>query len=251
MNSICGISIAKNAVKYDYCLRESIISMLGVCNYAICAYVESEDDTLQILESMDVPNFKILYLTEDDWNFYNDKHRLSYITNIAIQEADKMGFAYCLSIQADEILHENSYDAIIQAVQANHEAYFLNRVNLWKTCDLQLNVPQERKPCSTEVIRLAKSCYRTYDDAESFNAPATHLIEDAFIYHYGFVRKKEIMKDKIKNMQQQVFGMADADAKLELCDVFNPDLWFNPETDLIPIQHEHPKVIQEWVLHRP
>ena len=251
MNKLCSVSIAKDVILYDYCAKETVLNMLEFSDYVIVCYVESNDGTLDLLKSIKSEKLEIIELTLSDWNFYNDKNRLSYITNIGIQKADKLGFQYVFSLQMDEILHENSYDLIRQAVEANNEAYFINRVNLWKTCDLQLNVPQERKPCSTEVIRLAKSKYRAYDDAESFNAPAVHIIDNAFIYHYGFVRKKEVMKDKIKNMQQQVFGMADADAKLELCDVFNPDLWFNPETDLIPIKHEHPKVIQEWVKTRP
>lgn len=251
MNNLCGVILAKDCVKFDYCIKESIFSMLGVCDYVIVAYVYSEDETLDEILSIDNENIKIIYLTEDDWNFFEDKYRLSYLTNIAIQEADRMGFSYILSIQADEILHENSYQSIREAVQSNHEAFLINRINLWKDCNHQLEVPQHRKPCSTEVIRLAKSCYRTYDDAESFEAPANWFIDDAFIFHYGFVRKKEIMKDKIKNMQQVVFGMSDYDQKLNNCEVFNPDLWFNPETDLIPIKMEHPKVMQEWILSRP
>ncbi len=251
MNKLAGISIAKNAIKYDYCLKESILSMLGVCDYVICAYVESEDDTLPILESINASNFKILHLTEDDWNFYNDKNRLSYITNIAIQEADRMGFQYVLYIQADEILHESSYESIRKAVESNEEAFFLNRINLWKDCNHQLNVPQERKPCSTEVIRLAKAKYRAYDDAESIAAPVKYIIEDAYIFHYGFVRKKEVMKDKIINMQVGVFSMSNYDSKLDQCDVFNPDLWFEPEKDLIQIQIPTPKIMEEWVKKRP
>lgn len=251
MNNLCGVILAKDCIKYDYSIKESILSMLGVCDYVIVAYVYSEDGTLDEILSIDADNIKILYLTEEDWNFYQDKHRLSYLTNAAIQEADRMGFTYCLSIQADEILHEDSYKSIREAVQSNYEAFLINRINLWKDCNHQLNVPQDRKPCSTEVIRLAKSCYRTYDDAESFYAPANYIIDDAFIFHYGFVRKKEVMKDKIINMQCGVFGMADYDQMLNKCEVFNPNLWFNPETDLIKIQMEHPKVMQKWILSRP
>lgn len=251
MDKLCGVIIAKNAIKYDYCVKESILSMLGVCDYVICAYVESEDNTLEILEGIDAQNFKILKLMEDDWNFYNDKHRLSYITNIAIQEADRMGFAYVLYVQADEVLHEDSYLPIRKAIEENHEGYLCNRINLWKSPNLYIDVPQERKPCSTEVIRLAKASYRAYDDAENISAQVHSLLDDVVIWHYGFVRKAEVMKDKITNMQVSVFGMGSADEKLTWSETFNPDFWFNPLTDLKPIKGEHPKVIQEWIKTRP
>lgn len=251
MNKLAGISIAKNAIKYDYCLKESILSMLPVCDIVIVAYVESEDETLDVLLSIDSDKIKILHLTEEDWNVHTNHIRLSYITNIAIEEAERLGYEYVLYVQADEVLHEQSYDVIKLAAQSGHEGFLINRINLWKTPFLQLNVPQERKPCSTEIIRLAKSKYKAYDDAESLLAPVTHMINDAFIFHYGFVRKAEIMKDKIKNMQQGVFGMADYDKKLDLCDVFNPDLWFDPAKDLIPIALPTPELMTEWVKVRP
>lgn len=251
MNKMCSVSLAKDVIKYDYCAKESILNMLEFSDYVIICYVESSDNTLELLKSIKSEKLEIIELTIDDWNFYNDKNRLSYITNIGIQKADKLGFQYVFSLQMDEIVHESSYESIRKAVESNEEAFFVNRINLWKTPEFQLNVPQERKPCSTEIIRLAKAKYRAYDDAESIAAPAQHIIEDAHIFHYGFVRKKEIMKDKIINMQCGVFSMINYDSKLDLCDVFNPDLWFNPEKDLIPIKISTPKLMEEWVKTRP
>lgn len=251
MAKLCGIGLAKNCTKYDYNIKESILSMLAVCDYVIISYIPGEDNTLEVLESIDAPNFKILHLTEDDWNFYNDKNRLSYVTNAAIALADQMGFQYVLYIQADECLSDGSYDVIRRAVESNEEAFFIRRINLWKDCNHQLNVEHSRKPCSTEIIRLARAKYRAYDDAESIAAPVRYVLEDTHIFHYGFVRKKEVMKDKIINMQEGIFSMTSHDAKLDTCEVFNPDLWFSPETDLIPISVPHPKVMTEWISSRP
>jgi hypothetical protein len=58
------------------------------------------------------------------------------------------------------------------------------------------------------------------------------------------------MKAKIINMQCGVFGMADYDQKLNDCDVFNPDLWFNPINDLMPIVKPLPKIIEKWAKER-
>jgi len=255
MNTVCGVQMVRNGIKYDYCFEESIQSMLECCNHVVVAYVDSEDDTLSVLKKMvdNNPNkMTVMMLTEADWNFYQDKNRLSYITNAAIQMADKMGFTYVLSVQSDEVIHEDSYDAIRKAVaEGRHEAYICTRINLWKTPYLELNVPEERLPCSKFVARLAKACYRAYDDAESLFAPVSFdYVDHIVMYHMGFVRKKEVMKAKIINMQCGVFGMADYDPKLNECEVFNPDLWFDEARDLKPIEGELPSVIKEWAYDR-
>jgi hypothetical protein len=250
---LAGIQIVRNAIKYDYCFEESINSMLEVCDAVIVAYVESEDDTFERLIKMSSDRLFIIQLKEADWNLYPDKHRLSYITNIAIQHADRLGFPYILSCQADEVVHESSYPAIRRFIEKGGEAAIIRRVNLWKTPDFELNVPHERQPCNTQVLRLARSNFRAYDDAESLGLNTSHEVEfcdDIVLVHYGFVRKKEVMKSKIINMQQGVFGMIDYDKKLDECEVFNPDLWFDPTKDLKPISVTHPKIALDWVKNR-
>lgn len=251
---LAGVQLVRNAVKYDYCFEESIRSMMNVCEAVIVVYVDSEDDTLDRLMSIKSPDSTLIVinLSEEDWNVYNDKHRLSYLTNVAIQHADRLGFSHVLSVQADEVLHESSYDEIRKFVESGKDGCLVRRVNLWKTPDFELNVPQERMPCSNIVLRLAKANFRAYDDAESLGGSGDlELNENITMVHYGFVRKKEVMKSKIINMQQGVFGMIDYDKKLDECDVFNPDLWFDPEKDLKPISITHPKFALDWIKNRP
>ena len=252
MDKICGVSLAKNVIKYDYCAVECIQSMLACCDYVVVAYVESEDNTLEILESIKADNYKIIKLTEEDWNFYDGKERLAYITNAAISEADRLGFSYVLNIQMDELIHEDCYDAIRQAVQEGHESVMCKRINLWGNPYHYLDVEQHRKPCSTEILRLAKISCRSYGDAESLMAHTCTFdwVEKIRIYHMGFVRKREVMKSKIINMQCAVFGMGNYDNKLDQEEQFNPNLWFNPETDLKPITERLPKLIEKWAEER-
>lgn len=249
-NKLCGVTLIKDGVKYDYTFKECILSLLECCDYTIVAYVESEDNTLEILESIDSPFLKILKLTNEDWNFYNDQRRLNYITNAAIQLADKMGFQYVLNVQSDEIVHPDSYNTIRNALNDNSEGYMIRRINLWGNPNLQLNVEQNRLPCSNYVIRLAKVNYRSVGDAESIAVPScnTEYADKIKIIHYGFVRDRKIMKERSINMQDNVFNMGkdNHDKKLDMADEFVPELWFS-ENDLIPIDFEHPPVMKEWI----
>jgi hypothetical protein len=66
------------------------------------------------------------------------------------------------------------------------------------------------------------------------------------IVHLGFVRKREVMVDKIKNMQIAVFGMSQADQKLNGMTIFDPYAWFDKEEDLELINEPLPEIIKGW-----
>lgn len=252
MGSICGVTIVKSAIKYDYCIKECILSLLECCDYVVCVFVASlqDDGTLELIKSIDNPLLRIVELPESDWNFIQGKERLSYITNIGIELADKLGFEYVLYVQSDEIIDNKSKLAIRQAVNEGGEGYLCKRINLWGSPYTELNIPISRMPCSTEVIRLTKANYRAVDDAESIAAPASFkYVNDIVIWHMGFVRKRSVMKSKIINMQEGVFAMANHDTKLDQEEEFNPTLWFN-ESDLKPISTPLPGVIRQWAADR-
>src|SRR5690606_27390175 len=82
--------------------------------------------------------------------------------------------------------------------------------NLWRSPLYYLDVEQSRKPVSDEVIRLARSKYFCFDDAESIMAPFTHYWGDAEsieIFHMGFIRDKVKHVVKAKNMLVDIFGL--------------------------------------------
>jgi len=248
MNKLCGVTLVRNGVKYDYCFKECILSLLDTCDYVVCVYVESEDNTLEILKSIDNPFLQIVEVPISEWDLFNGKERLSYITNIGIQIADKLGFQYVLNVQADEVVLPESKKHIKYAIHNEDNGFMIKRINLWGSAYKQLNVPQNRLPCSNYVIRLTKAKFRSVDDGESIAVPSCNIeyVEKIKIVHYGFVRDKKIMKSKAINMQENVFNMGCHDEKLDMADEFIPELWFS-ENDLMPIEFEHPEIMKDWL----
>jgi hypothetical protein len=247
MKTLGGSMFIRNGELYDYNYKESIQCLQEFCDSVCIVYIEGDDKTLDGIFSVAKSKTKIITLTKEDWDIQKGKEKLSFFSNIAISA---LNTDYNFSLQADEILHEDSYQWVRVAIEKGDESFLCSRINLWKSPYLQLNVPHERKPCSTNIVRLAKIKYRHYDDAESIDAFFNdEFCENIKIIHYGFVRKREVMKDKIKNMQQGVFEMADYDSKLDLCDTFNPDLWFNKK-DLVPIEFSTPDLMQKWASER-
>jgi hypothetical protein len=251
MDKLCGTLFVYNGNKYDYCFKEAIRSLFKFCDYVVVA-AGGDDETFEdVLNEVNGKNGYVIEIKNEEWEAQKGKEKLSYFTNIAIQYADKLGFQYQFNLQADEIVHESSYGAIRAAINEMAEGYMCRRVNLWYSPYMQLDVPKNRLPCSNYIVRLAKVNYRSYDDAESIAVGSINLewAEKIRIYHMGFVRKREVMKDKIINMQEAVFQVSH-DKKLDECEVFNPELWFNKDTDLKIIDEPLPALIQDWAKER-
>jgi hypothetical protein len=225
---------------------QSIQSLLECCDFVI-VFAGGDDGTFENVSSIKSDKLKVVLLTELEWQSKAGSGKLAEFQNWAIQLADNMGYEYVLLIQSDEIIHERSYKAIREAVNENHNGYMCHRTNLWGTPFMKLKVPANRQPCSTEVVRLTKSSYRSYGDGESINTiPNMDYIDKIEIVHLGFVRKREVMVDKIKNMQISVFQMSEADQKLNGMTIFDPYKWFDKYEDLELINEPLPEVIKNW-----
>ena len=251
-NKLAGTLLVYNGNRYDYCFKEAIQCLLEFCDKVIVV-AGGEDGTFHDCVFMFAPNdekLEVIKISKEQWEEQKGKEKLNYFSNIAIKRAEELGYEYQFNLQSDEIIHEKSYPEIRKAIETGSEGYMCNRINLWASPYMQLDVPQERKPCSTSIIRLTKTKYRSVDDAENIEVPIvdTYFESGIRIYHMGFVRKQEVMKDKIKNMQVNVFGM-DYDKKLDQCEIFNPYLWFSKE-DLKPIDEPLPKIIKNWAADR-
>jgi len=250
---LAGTTFIRNGVQYDYSFKETILSLLECCDHVFVVEAGSDDGTAEILNTLPSENLTIITRTKQEWDGQKGTGyaKLCYFTDIAIQAAREAGYEYHLYVQCDEIIHEKSYPFIREAISMDAPGYMIKRVNLWASPYYKLDVPVERLPCSTDIIRLAKTDYKAHGDAESLAVPFADIsyLNQIRIYHNGFVRKREVMINKIKNMQQGVFEMIDYDKKLDQCEMFDPYLWFSKE-DLKLIDEPLPKLMQEWARER-
>lgn len=254
MKQLAGTMFVRNGIQYDYCFMEAIESLLYLCDAVYVVDAGSDDGTLEMLKTINDPKFVLIERTEKEWNQQKGKGqaKLCYFTDLAIEAAEKDGYEYSFYCQADEVIHEKSFLEIRKACNLKFEAYMVSRINLWGSPYYQLNVPQERLPCSKEVIRLAKTKYRSIGDAESINAPTVnnYFVDKIRMYHMGFVRDREKMVDKSINMQENVFELGSHDVKLDSGPAFKPELWFDFKKDLKLINEPLPKTVQKWASKR-
>lgn len=250
---LAGTTFIRNGITYDYCYRETIECLLEFCDHVFVVDAGSDDGTCEDIETIISPKLTLLKRPVQEWISQEGKgkSKLCYFTDIAIKEAQGAGYDYNFYLQCDEILHERSYQHIRRAIESGDAGYMCERINLWDGPYTKLNVEQNRMPCSTQVIRLAKSEYRSYGDAESLAVPFLNLnwVDRIAIYHMGFVRRREVMKDKVINMQRNVFELGHHDPKLDLSETFNPKFWFS-EDEIELIEEPLPRIIQKWAEER-
>lgn len=238
----------KDPIKWDYCWKEAIASMLEFCDKVVILDAGSSDGAKEELKEWASKYGKLnaICYPPQKWDEMHGKEKLSFFQNEAISFLDT---DYQFLCQADEIVHENSYEAIREAINTGEEAFLCSRINLWGSPYMRLSVPQNRKPCSTEVIRLSKTGCLTVGDGESINARAViNFVDSIRIYHMGFVRDKNVMKDKITHMQESVFEI-DHDPRLDATDIFDWRSFFS-DTDITPISEPLPRLIQDWARQR-
>ncbi len=241
----------------DYHIKETLTCLVELCDEVVVAAGGPDgtfEDVFNFIQEMALFSKKwesvtLICITQEMWDSQQGREKLSYFSNICIE---RLTTEYLCYIQADEVLHPDSFPFVRMAIETGKEAFFMRRLNLWKDSNHMLNVPQEKKPCSTEVIRLAKTKYRCVDDAESLSVPECYVlgdIDNMQIYHTGFIRDPVKHLVKISHMQVEVFLMADYDEKAKNCDRLIPSRWFS-DADLLPIPRELPRFIQSWAEER-
>lgn len=203
---VCGFTIVRNAIKYDYPVVESIKSILPLCDKVVVAAGNSDDGTLELIKSIDKEKIIIIETVWDD-KLREGGSVLAIETNKAM-DAISDDFDWCFYIQADEVIHESSYPAIQNAMVKwldvpEVEGLLFKYNHFWGTYDY-LGINRQWYKHEIRIVRNNKQI-RSYRDAQGFRLNNRKLKVkpiDAFVYHYGYVRPPAIMKEKMKDFSE-------------------------------------------------
>jgi glycosyltransferase involved in cell wall biosynthesis len=224
MEKISGFSLVRNGIQFDYPFLESWRSLLPLVDELVLAIGKSDDDSLVIAQKFarDEGQKKVKII-ESVWPL-NDPIKkksgliLSEQTNLALAHCQH---DWCFYLQADEVLHESDYPAFKNSFRASQadpkiEAVVYRYQHFYGS----FNVVQETRSAYRREVRLIKksSSARSVGDAQSFlksdGTKLNALLSDARIFHYGWVRTPEAMREKTEFMDQLYHGDAKGDAVL-------------------------------------
>ena len=198
---VSGFTFIRNAIKLDYPIVEAIQSILPLCDEVIVAVGNSEDNTLELIQSIDPSKIRIIETTWDD-SLRENGAVLADETNKAFQ-AISPDSDWAFYIQGDEVIHEGDY-AVIRAKMelyvndlevdgllfAYHHFFgsydFIGASNNWYKNEIR-------------IIRNQKNIY-SYRDAQGFRKDDNQKLNVAAIkakvYHYGWVKDPRAMQAK-------------------------------------------------------
>ncbi len=251
---VSGFTIVRHGTKFDYPYLESLRSLLPLVDELVVNVGIGEDDTLERVRKFakDEGEGKVA-IFESHWPLDDPEKRkggqiLAEQTNLAL---DRCTGDWCVYLQADEILHEGDLPKIRAAMEKHLpddsiEGLLFRYVHFYGSFDVVRNSRSAYRR-EVRIVRRASGA-RSVGDAQSFRLPSGEkprvALLDASVYHYGWVRPPEVMKEKTFFMDTLYHGAKKTAAgETATGDAYRyKKIW-----GLFPFRGSHPKVMHERI----
>lgn len=245
---VTGFSFIRNAILFDYPVIEAITSVLPLCDDFVIAVGDSDDETLELIESIPSDKIRIIRTTWDE-SARAGGRVLALETNKALA-AVSPDTDWAFYIQGDEVLHEQYLPVVRDAMQRyltdkTVEGLLFNYLHFYGSYSY---IGDSRRWYRRE-IRVVRNTGNvvSYKDAQGFRTRENQKLRvkliDAYIYHYGWVKPPETQKKRLRNANHfwnTSETIAKADASVDAFDYGQID-------SLAPFTGTHPAVMQARV----
>ncbi|MBF0384370.1 MAG: glycosyltransferase [Candidatus Omnitrophica bacterium] len=239
---ISGFTIARNVIKYNYPVIESINSILPICDEFIVNIGDSSDGTEALLKELKSPKIRII---RNRWDMSLKSETLSQQTNLALKEC-KGDWAFYL--QSDEVVHEKDLSRLFSLMKNNLNNqnadalrfYWLHFYGSFYRYRIDSGWYQKQD----RIIRN-NNTVESYGDAYGFRRtdkrPLGRVNTGCFIYHYGWVQPRDLMMQRRINAEE--IGFVSLDDKKTKKEYEYGDLGRFP-----PYFGSHPKAMAEIII---
>jgi glycosyltransferase involved in cell wall biosynthesis len=248
--TLAGNVCIRNGNRLDFCWRESIGSLLPVCDAVVVSDGESDDGTQEEIREWIKREPKIK-LCVYPWK--NPVGNIDWWVDWLNYARDHCPCDWMIQLDGDEVLHEKCYPEVREFISGPRRSGIVTRWNFWHTH--KKTIP-EGHCCGKKVMRLAPQDVWMPSDgshikgAEMGNMSVSTNIE---IYHYGFIRKRDAYFAKEKLLHKWFFNTYDP--RLVKAEAYRGDWaampgladWFD-KCD--PFELEHPSIMKGWLNER-
>ncbi len=194
---VSGFTIVRNAVRYDYPVVESILSLLPMVDEMIVAVGNSCDATRELIASIHDDRIRIVDTVWDE-RLRAGGEILAQQTDLALAQCQG---DWCFYLQADEVIHENDVARITNRMRQNLdnprvEGLSFRYHHFRADYCIRDPLPYRRQ---TRIVRSGISV-RSHGDACGFRIGARQLrcvSSGAWVYHYGYVKPPQHMSLKM------------------------------------------------------
>src|ERR1700733_10245260 len=198
---VTGFSFIRNAIKYQYPVKESILSLLPLVDEYIIAVGNSEDGTREMISWIASDKIKIIDTVWDE-TLRTGGIVLADETNKSFN-AIAADTDWCFYLQGDECLHEKDYPAIRAAMEKylddkRVDGLLFKWLHFYGKYDY-IGTGRRWYRKEIRIIRNNKNI-TSYKDAQGFRFKDNSKLKvkeiDANIYHYGWVKPPNVSHKK-------------------------------------------------------
>lgn len=241
---VVGGMILRNGVKMDYPFREAILSALPLCEVFYVSVGQSDDGTREAVLSIGDPKVVVMDSLWD-LNLRQGGAVLAQETNKLLSALPRADWA--LILQADEVLHEGDYEAIVKAMERwkndeRVEGLLFDYLHFYGSYEW-IGASRRWYRREVRIIRLHPDI-QAYRDAQGFRRAGRKLRvkpSGGRIFHYGWVRPPEAQLVKFVEMNR--FWHDDA-----WIERYKPERFVYSTTDrLRRYEGTHPQVMMQRV----
>jgi hypothetical protein len=244
---VCGFSFVRNAVKFSYPVVEAIQSVLPMCDAFFISVGNSEDDTMELIRSIDSDKIRIIESVWDDRKRKNGEVLAEETNKVFDQIPEEYDWAFY--IQADEVLHEKYRPVLMEAMEGwrdrtEVEGILFKYLHFFGSFDYHADSRSWYRK-EIRIIRNNKQI-RSYRDAQGFRIDGRKLNVkpvDAYMYHYGWVRPPEIMQEKHVNFNKLYHSDEYVDRKINHTQLYD----YSKVDSISRFKDTHPLVMQERI----
>jgi len=245
---VTGFTFIRNALKYDYPVREAILSVLPVCDEFIVAVGNSDDGTEDFISQIAPDKIRIIPTIWDD-TLREGGQVLAIETNKALR-AISPDTDWAFYIQGDEVLHEKYTSTVRQAMQQylndkQVDGLLFKYLHFYGSYDYIGDSTRWYRR-EIRVIRPNPNIY-SYRDAQGFrkddNKKLSVKLIEAYIYHYGWVKQPEAMQRKQETFYKLWHDDQWGEQHIVKTDVFD----YSGIDSLDKFTGTHPAIMQERI----
>lgn len=200
---ISGFTIARNAIKFQYPILESIQSILPICDEFVVNVGCSNDGTLSLIKTLASSKMRII---ETEWDMSMGKEVLSYQTNLALKEC-KGDWAFYL--QSDEVIHESDLNKLVKCMKQCLDDKNIDALRFWWMhfygSYFRYRIDHGWFQKQDRIIRN-NGLIESEGDAWGFRRkdgqPLRWKNTNCLLYHYGWVHSPLVMTQRRLNAEQ-------------------------------------------------
>lgn len=244
---VSGFSFIRNAIRFDYPVVESINSILPVCDEFVIAVGKSEDETIDLIRSINSQKIRIIETTWDD-SLRKGGRVLAAETEKAFRNISRDS-DWAFYIQGDEVMHEKYLSQVRDSMlkwkeHPKVEGLLFDYLHFYGSYDF---VGDSRRWYRNE-IRIVRNDtgISSFRDAQGFrlnNKLMRVKPANAAMYHYGWVKPPEQQQAKQKNFHKLWHDDRWIQSNISNSDAFD----YSQIDSLKRFEGTHPEVMKERI----